>query len=95
MIDIADGDVSPPLQGLKEGTTELPCPSGREVDSSLAISPSMLDSSGVYLPGWDLSPGSLLSDQVDAHEWSHHAFPFATLELLDLLSYSYMENVLD
>lgn len=42
----------------------------------------------VFLPGWNLS------DQADAHEWCRHAFPPATFESLDLLSYSYMVDEL-
>lgn len=40
----------------------------------------------------DLNPNSLLLEHGTASEWCHHAFPSATLEALDALSYSYMAD---
>lgn len=44
----------------------------------------------MYRPEWNLTHGSLLTQPSNTHEWCSHEFPTATLELLELLSYSHM-----
>lgn len=94
MIDIVDDDVPRPPEGVRPGTTGFHRPSGAAVGSSSKAGSPLPASSRVYLPGWNLSPGSLSSDRVDAYEWCRHAFPPTILESLDLLSYSHMANEL-
>lgn len=46
----------------------------------------------MYLPGWDITLGSIMSEQGPIREWCRHAFPLATLEAIDALSYYHVEN---
>nr|KAJ0190401.1 hypothetical protein LSAT_V11C800449420 [Lactuca sativa] len=97
-IKIADGDDP---QGMETaGFHRLGEPGLRALTPSRprfqvmpsAVGPLSLGAPGMYLPGWSLTPISLLSKQGPTREWCRHVFPSATLEALDALSYSHMEN---
>ncbi|CAI9287898.1 unnamed protein product [Lactuca saligna] len=61
-------------------------------DALSTASPSSLGATDVYLHGWSLVPGSLFPEHGLAREWCRHAFPPATMEALDTISYSHMAN---
>nr|KAJ0226604.1 hypothetical protein LSAT_V11C100020360 [Lactuca sativa] len=99
VIDIVDGDDPQTMEmvGLRrlgEPSTmgTRPVPPLVSGDALSAVGPSYLGAPGVYLLGWNVTPGSLLLEQGPAHEWCRHTFPSATLEALDVISYSHMAN---
>lgn len=61
-------------------------------DAPSAVGHSSLGATGMYLPGWSLAPGSLLSEQDLAVDGANMHFPPATMDAFDALSYYHMAN---
>nr|KAJ0194653.1 hypothetical protein LSAT_V11C700364690 [Lactuca sativa] len=56
------------------------CPTSHSASNGIPskVGPSSSGAYGLYLPGWNLTPNSLLSEKSPTSEWCHHAFPSAT-----------------